>query len=49
MTPKYAEFGKVSVKTYVYSFGVVLLQLITGMRPIDKRLGERTLVGWVTI
>ncbi|XP_027924087.1 proline-rich receptor-like protein kinase PERK8 [Vigna unguiculata] len=47
MAPEYAEFGKVSIKTDVYSFGVVLLQLITGMKPIDKRLGERTLVGWV--
>jgi len=49
MAPEYAEFGKVSIKTDVYSFGVVLLQLITGMRPMDKRLGERSLMGWVTI
>ncbi|XP_057458132.1 proline-rich receptor-like protein kinase PERK8 [Lotus japonicus] len=44
--PEYAEFGKVSIKTDVYSFGMVLLQLITGMRTTDRRLGEKGLVGW---
>ncbi|KAJ7949426.1 Proline-rich receptor-like protein kinase PERK8 [Quillaja saponaria] len=47
LAPEYAEYGKVSTKTDVYSFGVVLLQLITGMRTIDKRLGGKSLVGWV--
>jgi len=49
LAPEYAESGKMSTKTDVYSFGVVLLQLITGMRTVDKRLGEKSLVGWVTI
>lgn len=49
LAPEYAESGKMSTKTDVYSFGVVLLQLITGMRTADKRLGEKSLVGWVTI
>lgn len=49
LAPEYAEFGKVSAKTDVYSFGVVMLELITGMRTTDKRLGGRSLVGWVTI
>jgi len=49
LAPEYAEHGKVSSKTDVYSFGVVLLQLITGMRTTDKRLGGRSLVGWVRI
>jgi len=47
LAPEYAEYGKVSSRTDVYSFGVVLLQLITGMRTTDKRLGGRSLVGWV--
>ncbi|KAL9298264.1 hypothetical protein ACSQ67_024160 [Phaseolus vulgaris] len=46
LAPEYAESGKMSTKTDVYSFGVVLLQLITGMRTVDKRLGEKSLVGW---
>jgi len=49
LAPEYAESGKMSTKTDVYSFGVVLLQLITGMRTIDKRLGEKSLMEWVTI
>jgi len=49
LAPEYAESGKMSTKTDVYSFGVVLLQLITGMRTADKRLGDKSLVGWVTI
>lgn len=47
MAPEYAENGKVSTKTDVYAFGVILLQLITGMRPNDKKLGGKSLVGWV--
>ncbi|KAK7259670.1 hypothetical protein RIF29_25283 [Crotalaria pallida] len=46
LAPEYAEYGKVSTKIDVYSFGVILLQLITGLRTTDKRLGGRTLVGW---
>ncbi|KAK6936919.1 Serine-threonine/tyrosine-protein kinase, catalytic domain [Dillenia turbinata] len=46
LAPEYAENGKVSTKTDVYAFGVVLLQLITGRCTTDARLGERSLVGW---
>ncbi|XP_050387210.1 inactive protein kinase SELMODRAFT_444075-like [Argentina anserina] len=46
LAPEYAESGKVSTKTDVYAFGVILLQLITGMRPTDKKLGGKSLVGW---
>ncbi|XP_004308194.1 PREDICTED: probable receptor-like protein kinase At5g18500 [Fragaria vesca subsp. vesca] len=46
LAPEYAESGKVSTKTDVYAFGVILLQLITGIRPTDKKLGGKSLVGW---
>ncbi|XP_024018100.1 probable serine/threonine-protein kinase PBL26 [Morus notabilis] len=46
LAPEYAESGKVSTKTDVYSFGVILLQLITGRGTNDKSLEGRSLVGW---
>ncbi|KAF5186874.1 kinase domain [Thalictrum thalictroides] len=46
LAPEYAESGRVSTKTDVYSFGVVLLELITGLTTIDKKLGDKSLVGW---
>ncbi|KAI4323632.1 hypothetical protein L6164_023223 [Bauhinia variegata] len=46
LAPEYCEHGKVSAKTDVYAFGVVLLQLITGMSTTDRRLGGTSLVGW---
>jgi hypothetical protein len=46
------EYGHSSVATFkgdVYSFGIVLLELLTGKRPVDmcKRKGARELVSWV--
>ncbi|KAI4323634.1 hypothetical protein L6164_023225 [Bauhinia variegata] len=46
LAPEYLKRGKVSTKTDVYAFGVILLQLITGMSSRDKRLRGRSLVGW---
>ncbi|CAL1377123.1 unnamed protein product [Linum trigynum] len=46
LAPEYAEYGKVSTKTDVYSFGIVLLQLISGLKTTDKSLGGKSLVGW---
>ncbi|KNA13430.1 hypothetical protein SOVF_117030, partial [Spinacia oleracea] len=36
LAPEYAASGKLTEKSDVFSFGVVLLQLITGRRPVDK-------------
>lgn len=46
--PDYAMSGKLTIKSDIYSFGVVLLELITGRRAIDitKKPGEQNLVAW---
>jgi serine/threonine protein kinase len=43
--------GKVTDKIDVYAFGVVLLELISGRKPIcvDQSKGQESLVLWVSI
>ncbi|CAN1351559.1 Putative proline-rich receptor-like protein kinase PERK11 [Linum perenne] len=51
LAPEYFQHGKVSDKTDVYAFGVVLLELITGRKPIEasRPSGEENLVQWVRL
>ena len=46
-----AEYGyslKVDEKIDIYSYGVVLLELLTGKRPLDPDFGESIdIVGWI--
>ncbi|CAO2825481.1 unnamed protein product [Amaranthus hypochondriacus] len=48
MAPEYASSGKLTEKSDVFSFGVVLLEIITGRKPVDETrpLGDESLVEW---
>nr|XP_033509305.1 probable serine/threonine-protein kinase PBL6 isoform X1 [Nicotiana tomentosiformis] len=47
LAPEYAENGIVSVRTDVYSFGIVLIQLISGRKAVDSmREGHHSLRQW---
>lgn len=47
LAPEYFQHGKVSEKTDIYAFGVVLLELLTGRKAIDtERPGIENLVLW---
>ncbi|XP_076909558.1 uncharacterized protein LOC143566867 [Bidens hawaiensis] len=47
IAPEYAYTLRVTEKSDIYSFGVVILELVTGRKPIDTAFGEWDLVTWV--
>ncbi|XP_027361614.1 proline-rich receptor-like protein kinase PERK4 [Abrus precatorius] len=47
LAPEYASSGKLTEKSDVFSFGVMLLELITGKRPVDHtNTMDDSLVDW---
>ncbi|XP_057541876.1 proline-rich receptor-like protein kinase PERK4 [Amaranthus tricolor] len=49
LAPEYASSGKLTEKSDVFSFGVMLLEVITGRRPVDPNMTymEDSLVDWL--
>ncbi|CAA6670694.1 unnamed protein product [Spirodela intermedia] len=51
LAPEYVQYGKATEKTDVFSFGVVLLEICSGRRPIEKLAVDSgdmvNLVDWV--
>lgn len=47
--PEYLQTGRLTAKSDVWSFGVVLYELISGRRPLDRNLprSEQKLLEWV--
>ncbi|KAK8954817.1 Receptor-like protein kinase HSL1 [Platanthera zijinensis] len=47
IAPEYAYTLRVNEKSDIYSFGIVILELVTGKLPVDPEFGEKDLVKWV--
>ncbi|CDP14870.1 unnamed protein product [Coffea canephora] len=49
LAPEYLQNGRATEKSDIYSFGVLLLELVTGKRPTDPTFVKRGLnvVGWM--
>jgi serine/threonine protein kinase len=49
MSPEYATLGQLSTKVDVYSFGILLLEIISGRKAIlQNATNNMYLVEWVT-
>jgi hypothetical protein len=51
LAPEYATYGQLSEKVDIYSFGVLLLEVLSGRRNIDTNypMDRRYLVVWVSL
>ncbi|XP_013600875.1 PREDICTED: receptor-like protein kinase 5 [Brassica oleracea var. oleracea] len=47
IAPEYVYTLRVNEKSDIYSFGIVLLELVTGKQPTDLELGDKDMVKWV--
>lgn len=51
VAPEYIMTGLCDERSVVYTFGVLLLELMTGRKPVDMRqaVGQQSLVTWVSV
>ena len=51
LSPEYASFGHISTSIDTFSFGIVILEIISGRKNIDfgKPEGQHILLQWVHI
>ncbi|KAK8681490.1 hypothetical protein V6N13_053892 [Hibiscus sabdariffa] len=49
IAPEYAYTLRVNEKSDIYSFGVVILELVTGKPPNDPEFGDKDVVKWVCV
>lgn len=49
LAPEYVLKKRLTTKSDVYAFGIVILQILTGRRPTDKSIGESGLAAWVSL
>ena len=51
LSPEYASFGHISTAIDTFSFGIVVLEIISGRKNIDfeKPQGQHILLQWVRI
>ena len=49
LSPEYASFGHISTAIDVYSFGIMILEIISGRKNLDfeKPLDQQVLLQWV--
>ena len=49
LAPEYASTGRLTEKSDVFSFGVILLEVLTGKRAMNSSHAEDSLVDWVRL